>query len=315
MRADELTSYAVDHGLLSTSGRTPASTMRARLSDNLRKLGFQSDFQRVGPNRFALREWGLLEYIAPRFKKDIPNEILACIPASSGVYRECDFGFMADHRPLTNFISDPKNIEYVNRPEAEERIDIRQLVAYVVLRNEIGEVLTYRRGVYSAAHQMLRGARCLGFGGHVQEDDAYSLLGWLDGGVLMASMREIAEELGGVLPVELAVRGAINDCSSPEGMKHIALVLEGLLPPGNMEEKAGRERSINDLQFMSPNEVWSRFHEFEFWSQLVTNQFWPAHQPKNRAAIRPLRKNLQADTFMLVGEIASGKTTFGRCIT
>lgn len=315
MRVDELTAFALTRHLLSSSGKTPASTMRARLSEHLRQHSFHSTIQRVGPNRFALRNWGLQEYIAPPFKKHIPNEVLSCIPASSTIYSSTDFGFLPNYTPLATYISNPNNIVYINRPEAELRTDVRQLVAYVLLQNGSGQVLTYRRGSYSAAHKMLRGARCLGFGGHIQLNDSHSLFGQSDGGVYMAATREIAEELAGLHPVTLTTRGAINDFSSPEGTKHIALVLEAILPDDYVEDRTSRERAINDLRLMCSRELWSRFHEFEFWSQLLIKQFWPHHRPKNGAAVRPRRKNHNADTFILIGEIASGKTTIANAMS
>ena len=302
MRVDQLTTFALRENFLSSSGKTPTSTMRARLSENLRKFGFHSTIQRVGPNRFALRSWGLQEYIAPPFKKNVPNEILACIPATSGIFPANEFGFLTDYTPLTTYISNPNNIIYINRPQAELSAEIRQLVAYVMLRSHDGQILTYRRGTYSAAPKMLRGARCLGFGGHIQLDDAHSLFGQVDGGVFMASTREIAEELAGVTPLGLRVRGAINDYSSPEGTRHVALVLDGILPEDYIEERTSRERAINDLRLMGPSELWTRFHEFEFWSQLLIRQFWPQFRPKNCAAIRPRRKNLKANTLGIMSE-------------
>ena len=314
MPVDQLTTFALQQKLLTTSGVTPTSTMRARLSENIRKYAFHSPFQRVGPNRFALRNWELPEYFAPPFKKHIPNEILTCIPTSTHLYPEDAFGFLTEYTPLTNYIREPRNLDFIDRQEAEGRTDVRQLVAYVMLRNDIGQVLTYRRGAYSAVHRMLRGARCLGFGGHIQMNDSHSLFGQHDGGVFMASTREVAEELAGVSPQSLEVCGVINDHSSPEGTKHIAIVLDGTLPSQYKEERTSRERAINDLRLLSPTEVWERFHEFEFWSQLLIRRFWPQHKPPNRAAIRPRRRNLHADTFILVGEISSGKTTVANAL-
>ena len=88
-----------------------------------------------------------------------------------------------------------------------------------------------------------------------------------------------------------------------------------MLPPNFKEERTSRERAINDLRLLYPTELWERFHEFEFWSQLLIKRFWPQHQPPNRAAIRPRRKNLQADTFILIGEISSGKTTVANALS
>ncbi len=315
MSVNEITNYALEQRLLTSEGKTPNATMRARLSQNLRKCGYGSVFQRIGPNRFALRQWvGLKEYIAPQFTKSIPNEALACIPASAGLYAEGDFGFLTEFSPLVRYIAKPQNIVYVNRPDAERRTDIRQLVAYVVLRTSDGQVLTYRRGLYSAAPEMLRGARCLGFGGHIQAQDAHSLFGHLDGGVHMASTREISEELGGTTTIEFTIRGVINDYSSPEGEKHIALVLEGRLPRNFKHVSTIRERSINDVRLASPEEVWDKFHDFEFWSQLLIREFWPDIQPRNISAIHPRKKMSHTDTLVFVGEIASGKTTLATAL-
>lgn len=317
MSVNEITNYALDQRVLTSEGKTPNATMRARLSQNLRKCGYGSVFLRIGPNRFALRQWGgrgLKEYVAPQFKKSIPNEALACVPASAGLYSERDFGFLTEFSPLVQYIANPQNIVYVNRPDAERRTDIRQLVAYVVLRTSDGHVLTYRRGLYSAAPEMLRGARCLGFGGHIQAQDAHSLFGHLDGGVRMASTREISEELGGATTLDFAIRGVINDYSSPEGMKHIALVLEGRLPSNYKHVSTIRERSINDVRLASPEEVWGQFHDFEFWSQLLIKAFWPGVRPRNISTIHPRKKNTYIDTLVLVGEIASGKTTLATAL-
>ena len=215
---------------------------------------------------------------------------------------------------MTSYISNSKNIYFIDRSLAESRTDVRQLIAYVVIRDDSGDVLTYRRGMYSAAPQMLRGARCLGFGGHIQVEDAHNLFGLTDGGVYNSSNREIVEELGPLPHIQLEVCGVINDYSSPPGAQHIALVLQGTLPYPFVDPRTKRERAVNDLRLMKPEELWNEFHEFEFWSQLLINEFWPPLKPRNHAIIRPRRRNNHSKSVVLVGEIASGKTSLARAL-
>ena len=73
LRAEEIVRIATDEAVLHSAAKFPATAMRARLSSDVRAKGFDSIFQRVGPNRFALREWELPEYFAPPFEKELPR--------------------------------------------------------------------------------------------------------------------------------------------------------------------------------------------------------------------------------------------------
>ena len=110
------------------------------------------------------------------------------------------------------------------------------------------------------------------------------------------------------------MRGVINDFSSLEGMKHIALVLDGHLTQDFVESVNYSERSINDVRLASPLEVWSQYHDFEFWSQLLINAYWPNLRPPNICTIRPRQNTMRSGTLILTGEIASGKTTLATAL-
>lgn len=307
---DEIVRFATDEGVLRSSGRSPESAMRARLSSELREHGFESIFQRVGPNRFALREWELPEHIAPPFRKSIPDETVVCVTQSAIDRAGRFFGLSREWSVFGTLLTERTALSYLPRPAAEIRNDLKQLVAYAVLRDTRGRVLTYRRGHYSSAPSMLRGARCLGFGGHVLEDDARNLFGQSDGGVLQAAYREIAEELTGTLPTRLEQTGVIVDDSSPDGVRHLGFVLDAELPAQFAEAHSSRERAVNDLQFMTPSDAWQRFHEFEFWSQLVLREFFRAERRSATTVVRPRRRTVDSDVIVVTGEIASGKSTF-----
>jgi len=55
----EITSMALSEGILVSTGKTPAATMRSRLYVDLKEKGNGSSFVQLGKNRFGLREWGL----------------------------------------------------------------------------------------------------------------------------------------------------------------------------------------------------------------------------------------------------------------
>lgn len=52
----EITSLALSEGILSTTGKTPAATMGARLYVDIKKKD-NSAFIKVNKSKFALREW------------------------------------------------------------------------------------------------------------------------------------------------------------------------------------------------------------------------------------------------------------------
>lgn len=247
-------------------------------------------------------------YVAPRLTRQIPNEILTCLEAGSLLLPSPPDGFSgAVAREFMGQLADRGRLSYVNRPDAEKRDDLRQLVAYVVLRRG-EEVLTYRRGHFSAAHPMLRGSLCLGFGGHVQEQDTVDLFS-VDGGICMAADREVREELDGLDSLSFEPVGVINDQTSPEGTRHIGVVVEAVLPSDFTEERSKRERAINELTLLPVEELVERYHELEYWSQLVVKYHLRPSSSLERCVSRPEYGPKATAVVAVVGEIAVGKTT------
>ena len=305
---------ATDDGILRSAARTPTSAMRARLSSEVRAKGFESVFQRVGPNRFALRKWGLPEYLAPPFTKALPRETVVCVPQEAVASSGCGLGIRREWADIREVLSRGDALIFQDRRIAEKREDVRQLVVYTVLRDGEGRLLTYRRGQYSSAPALIRGLRCLGFGGHVLREDVENLFGMHDGGMTHAAYREIAEELDGTLVKDLEPVGVVCDDSSPEGVRHLGIVLEGELPKEFDEGRSSRERAVNDLRLLSPAESWAQFHEFEFWSQLALKELVSDHSVPDTTVVRPQHRPGMGDTVIVTGEIASGKTTFSNLL-
>lgn len=57
LTADEITSAALEQGMVSTAGKTPSATMGARLYVDLKTKGDNSRFVKVNRGKFGLREW------------------------------------------------------------------------------------------------------------------------------------------------------------------------------------------------------------------------------------------------------------------
>lgn len=70
----EITKLILKKRLWVTEGRTPEATINAQLAVEIKKNGKDSRFQRTAPGVFALRSWGLEEYIYTPKHSDHKNE-------------------------------------------------------------------------------------------------------------------------------------------------------------------------------------------------------------------------------------------------
>ena len=311
--ADEIVRIATELKILKTVGKTPGHTMRARLSDEIRQHGANSKFQRSGPNRFTLRDWGRFpEYHAQPFRKGVPNEVVACLPGTiQDEFGANTFGLAPISDEFLDYLANPEHLTFLDRRTAETTSKYKQIVAYVWLETSDGLVLTYTRGKYSSAHPtLLLGKTSVGFGGHVLAEDALGTTDSFDAFYIeKAAYREVGEELKGILPVSLETVGVIWDDSSYEGQKHVGIVLRGRLPSALDVTFKSTELSINTVQLQQVAEVWNSYHSMEFWSQLLLREFGSEDQPESRATIVPNKRPRDVSTIALVGEIASGKST------
>lgn len=64
----EVTQRILDKGYWSTNGKTPWATINAQMSVEIQQKGPSSRFQRTRPGHYALRAWGLPEFV-PKQKK------------------------------------------------------------------------------------------------------------------------------------------------------------------------------------------------------------------------------------------------------
>lgn len=326
MRPKELVDLATSRGLFSDrrTGRTPWQTMKSKLSVHVRRQGENSTFVRTGPNQFFLRRLvsgGVYE--APPQQKPEPAEQVLVFPSALLRTRDRFQGITRKFGPLKTRLLKPGVCFHMDRLAAESDNGHKQVLTYVMITRR-GRVLAFKRGSYNRVEDFLRGAHCIGFGGHVSRAD-YDLFSLPDMGVIDCAHRELLEELR--LPQKdierlragkgLKLVGLLNDDSTPVGQRHLALLFTYEVSDDPAWSKPERgEKSITQLRWLSPNSGTVPIWDFEYWSQLCLREYYPqiAHAvPQYRIVRRvPLRP---PHLLCVLGEVGSGKSEATRLIT
>lgn len=313
LKVNDILDQAIKEGLIKSKGKTPENTMRARLSEHIREHKDQSIFIRVRSNIFALREWDHEEYKAPIFIKNSKYEEVVCLKQDALEKIGRFFGFNPNYSSYLNLLRDKNNIDVIKREKANNNYDAKQLVSYVILKNNSNEILSFTRGKFSSIKdRLLKGVLCIGFGGHVNVDDYYNFFGSEDAGLKNSVYRELNEELRDIKIEEPKLVGVINDDSSLLGYNHFAFVFTTTIKKTN-EKKINTEQSINQLEFLSINELNNRFSELEFWSQLVLKNIILNNREEKKVLIKDKKQEIKFP-IIIVGEIGSGKTEIAKII-
>lgn len=144
---------------------------------------------------------------------------------------------------------------YRPRVEVEEDRGWKQIIPYVVLRNQ-GSIFLMRRS-RAGGDARLHERYSIGIGGHVNPED-----GGLAGGL----RREWDEELVTGWEPEFRAVGLLNDDSDPVGAVHLGVVFS--------VEAAGRPASVRETDklegdFVAPLQVLRVYERLETWSSLV----------------------------------------------
>ena len=320
--------FGIDDGLFSDKdiSRTPQKSMQARLSVDILRKGDRSRFLRTGRGKFFLRELydkgnvgivdanGSQEYTAIRHSPAAPSENVLVVPKQSysGIL---DFqGVNLAYESVLAGLIGTGSLTYVPRTDAETNATLKQFVTYTIIQQK-DKILSFRRGQYNRAPSFLRGARCIGFGGHVTEDDL-NIFTYSDRGLKANAAREISEEIKlasgrpEINPDELEILGFLNDDSSDVGVRHVASVLRFWAPETDDWKHPQRgEASISQLRWMKTAGVEIDLLEFEYWSQLCLRTFFPAF-----ITSRPSFKVIHPSAFQepnllcILGSIGSGKS-------
>lgn len=164
-------------------------------------------------------------------------------------------------------IVDTKDMEGLHR---EIALAYPQILGYVTIENEHGELLSYSRG-NSGGESGLADLRSIGIGGHTDIEDAYLDRGHigLKGTLEVATSRELQEEIGLLRDVELGdevpILTAFDHATSAV---HVGVWIH--LKVQKAQVTATEE--INDAQWLTKDELHKNVAQYEPWSQLIIKQ-------------------------------------------
>ena len=269
----------------------------------------------------------LSEYIAEPRKLRMPSEEVLCIPEEKFRDILTFQGIDGDYGDIIPRLS--SSTFYVDRAIAEDRNNAKQFITYVIV--QCGHrLLSFRRSYLSRAAEFLRGAKCIGFGGHVSAADN-DIFSNRDGGLETCARRELSEELAlGTMSAgnarvsyagaslfrdaPLECLGVLNDDSSEVGRRHLAVVYRLWLNDWSVAELLEKgESSLKTLTWIDLTRSSIDITEYEYWSQLCLRRYYPSNVI-SRPVIRHLnfRVTKRARTLVMAGRIGSGKSETSR---
>jgi predicted NUDIX family phosphoesterase len=150
-----------------------------------------------------------------------------------------------------------KNAFFIDRDIAENDETLRQLIPYVLMRQQ-GKFLLLRR-TKKQQERRLHGKLSLGVGGHINLNDGSTP--WQ--AFLKGMEREIHEEVN-VEVLQLSYMGLLNDTSSPVSRVHV-----GLVYLAEVRFLGLNEPDMFDFWFVDLTEIEQRREELEGWAKLA----------------------------------------------
>lgn len=301
-------------------GKTPQQTLKSKLSVDIRTNGERSKFARLGKGKFVLRRdlRGRQVYLAdPTPLPGDPNEALVTIPKEHLLRFRSFQGIVRSNDDLAAEALRPRDLLIIPRDAAESRNDVKQIIVYVAVVRK-GKLLAFMRGSRTRAASFLMGAWCCGFGGHVSSKDAVpSLLDWDSVGARNAAVRELTEEIAfpktekaALLadPGALQLLGFINDDSSDNGRRHLAIVYEyNVWDDSYWEQPKPGEQGIRQLRWIDPEDTAIPLNRYEYWSQLLLS-LYATFERSATARIVHRAALVRPHVVCVVGPIGSGKS-------
>ena len=161
-------------------------------------------------------------------------------------------------------ISTFESYEVKRRGDMEEDSNYKQLIGYVLLKDEVtGEVLVYKRLV-GGGEARLHGKASVGIGGHMNEVEGKTIFEMLK----INAARELNEEVG--VSEEDALNnlhfiGLINDDKTEVGQVHIGVVYECKVDKQLVEVK---EDDTLVIKWMTGEEAKAE-ENYETWSEFL----------------------------------------------
>jgi len=314
MTVSEIVREIQKRQIIEFTSLTPARSMNARLSVDIRRNGDASGFKRTGRGLYTLRNRPVDENIGQPHQKRIAQSTKVLVFPSSKLDSLGHFhGIRKDYERYANVLLSPEDSFLMSRLTAEEDSNYKQIVSYVMVKYK-DSLLRFTRGVVSSVGQYLRGQYSIGFGGHVEDRDwprDWPIFGYPDAGYNNSVIRELVEEIGtsplDFSPHNFRLVGVLNDDSTELGRRHFAFI--HLLELPSPKFKKG-EKSINRLQFIEIPRLADEFEQYEYWSKLCIQTYFGERLAIDcHIHVKPsFSLHDKSDVILIVGYIGCGKT-------
>lgn len=147
------------------------------------------------------------------------------------------------------------NSQWVDRASAEIDPSFRQVIPYITVISDQGNILVYDR---AGSEQRLHGLMSVGFGGHIEEPED----------ILDAAERELEEELGLIHCRLHPSRGPILLDDTMVDKVHMGLPMYTVVDEGQPQPSS----EIQSFRWLSPQDFFTQNYElaqFEAWSVAV----------------------------------------------
>lgn len=171
-------------------------------------------------------------------------------------------GFQAEAPRYLEAMLAKGNNFFMARPEAELDPTHKQLIPYSIFHHQ-GRYLIYTRGGKSGEKRLVA-KKSVGIGGHInphdEREDSLAETTYFN-----SIEREIDEELNIIGKHTQRVIGLINDDSNEVGQVHLGVVH---LFDLETDQVTSNEDAIQDLRFLSLDELTADIDQLETWSQI-----------------------------------------------
>ena len=174
-------------------------------------------------------------------------------------------GISSDFATYLPIFLDPENNFFMARDKAEDDPSHKQIIPYALFLHG-NRFLRYIRGKKSG-EQRLASKGSIGIGGHINQHDAAEAS--LERDTYMTGVeREIGEELSIDGNYTQRVVALINDDSNPVGKVHLGVVHLFEMDSDNISPG---EANIEDLKFLTKEELVNERDRLETWSQICVD--------------------------------------------
>lgn len=157
-----------------------------------------------------------------------------------------------------NSLVNDTDVEWIERAEAENNFEYKQLIPYILLKCSDGKYACYQR---AGNEKRLHGKYSAGIGGHIDEADKQNnLIKTIEVGMY----RELSEELTNFQQdkIDLKYLGIINEVENDVGLVHLGIVYiaeckNGYIPEAASELKNMDWKTVAEIDMLE-KELWTK---------------------------------------------------------